>query len=94
MEAIARKGICVVWGFLIGLYMAMLIYPVIEEWRSVGQTGSAWRICARIMRRAAAGTWRKVNGSKNRSRPQSKTIESILTGRPGPPLAALRRLVR
>jgi hypothetical protein len=24
---------CVVWGFLIGLYIAMIIYPFFEEWQ-------------------------------------------------------------
>jgi hypothetical protein len=42
------------WGFLIGLYIAMLIYPFFEEWQQ-RRLESAWRKCAGITRRAVDG---------------------------------------
>jgi len=47
------------WGFLIGLYIAMLIYPVIEEWRQ--QRADKRRLANMRAHHATAtvGTWRK-----------------------------------
>jgi hypothetical protein len=60
MKANARKGICVVWGFLIGLYMAMLIYPVIEEWRQ--RRADRQRLANMRARHATGRRWDVAKG--------------------------------
>jgi hypothetical protein len=40
------------WGFLIGLYLAMIIYPVLEEWR---QRRADKRLLAKLRMHHAKG---------------------------------------
>ena len=51
---------CVVWGFLIGLYIAVIIYPFIEEWQQKRANKSA---LADMRRHSAMGhRWDTTKG--------------------------------
>ncbi len=51
------------WGFLIGLYIAVIIYPFIEEWQEQRSNKAALANMRRHNAKGIGGTRLKVNGS-------------------------------
>jgi hypothetical protein len=68
------------WGFLIGLYIAVIIYPFIEVWQEQRANKPTLRTCAGTAPWGIGGTRPKVNGSTS-SRALSGQAKRAVLGR-------------